>query len=102
MYEHTCVHAYIHTAYRSPEIIRHKKYFVILLIEQNYFTENLYKLLLIVYEFFRFHVAMVTLDQYFKRKDSLPNPNGDRSLNITPGLSHECVVEASTLRWDPY
>ena len=55
-----------------------------------------------MYEFFRFHVAMVTLDQYFKGKDSLPNPDGDLSLNITPGLSHECVVEASTLRWDPY
>ena len=37
-------------------------------------------------KFFRFHVAMVTLDRYFKRKDSLPNPNGDLSLNITPGV----------------
>ena len=26
----------------------------------------------------------MTLDQYFKRKDSLPNPHGDLSLTINP------------------
>jgi len=28
----------------------------------------------------------VTLDQYFKQKDSLPNPHGDLSLGISPAI----------------
>ena len=28
----------------------------------------------------------MTLDRYFKRKDVLPNPHGELSLNITPAL----------------
>jgi len=28
----------------------------------------------------------MTLDQYFKQKDSLPNPHGDLSLGISPAV----------------
>lgn len=37
-------------------------------------------------QIFYFHMVMVTLDQYFQRKDSLPNPNGELLLNITLGI----------------
>ena len=55
-------------------------------MKEIYLTKNLYKFLYLRMKFFRFYVAMVTLDRYFKRKDSLPNPNGNLLLNITPGV----------------